>query len=753
MKTLFSAILLSCLLCAGAVPQALQAATRPQQKRSPAKSKKTLAAAEKKKRALAAQRLRRAKRAFVASSDLKPMARQLLENRSRAAYAGVEAYARKHSGSDAGALARLVLGYAHILDREYVKAIAPLKQAKTRAGELDDYVAYFLAQAYGSSGDHANALAILRDFESKYPDSLFARDAAVMYANSLVAQDRAAEAVAVLLAHRNPPRADVELALGRAYLRAGDSGKAVEALRRVYYAMPLSAEAEDAHAALETVAGAPPADFIQRRARANLLVQGRRYREAVTEYRDLLGDAEGQDRPAIQVALGSALHRAGNDKEARDVLESVIAASPDVNCQRLYSLAEIARTAGDEARFTDLVSQLREAGAASPWFEDALLAGGNMYLLKNQYDRAIDFYRELQQRFPAGRYAAYAHWKAAWLTLRQGRAEEAKQALEQHLALYPASTQVPAAIYWRARLAEEGGAPAKARAGYQKLTARFPNYYYADLARARLHGSKAEADPDADPLLQKIVPTQVAASYSTTAPADDLRVQRSLLLRNAGMFDFAAKELQLAASDGGASWAVAETARLYQDAGQYYRALQTLKRAVPTYYSLEMEALPRFYWETLFPRPYWAELKKFAERNQLDPFLVAALIRQESEFNPGAVSRANAIGLMQLLPGTGRTTARELRVRFSMDRLTEPGTNLQLGTAYFRHMLDHFDGRLEYALAAYNAGSDRVEAWLQDGKFRDPEEFVESIPFTETREYVQAILRNASVYRRLYSNP
>jgi soluble lytic murein transglycosylase len=156
----------------------------------------------------------------------------------------------------------------------------------------------------------------------------------------------------------------------------------------------------------------------------------------------------------------------------------------------------------------------------------------------------------------------------------------------------------------------------------------------------------------------------------------------------------------------------------------------------------------------LFPRPYWTDLKKFSAANSLDPFLVASLIRQESEFNPGAVSRADALGLMQLLPGTGKKVARELRVRrFSSDQLLTPNLNLQLGTRYFRTMVNQFGGRVEYALAAYNAGADRVQNWLAQGNFRDPEEFVESIPFTETREYVQAIMRNTAIYKRLYGTP
>jgi soluble lytic murein transglycosylase len=160
--------------------------------------------------------------------------------------------------------------------------------------------------------------------------------------------------------------------------------------------------------------------------------------------------------------------------------------------------------------------------------------------------------------------------------------------------------------------------------------------------------------------------------------------------------------------------------------------------------------MPRAYWEALFPKPYWSDLQRFSSSNDLDPFLVASLIRQESEFNPTAVSHANAVGLMQLLPSVGKSVAKEEKIkRFDAAQLFVPSTNLQLGTKYFRSMVDKF-GAFEYALAAYNAGDNRVQDWLADGKYRDPQEFVESIPFTETREYVQAILRNANMYRQLY---
>jgi soluble lytic murein transglycosylase len=235
-----------------------------------------------------------------------------------------------------------------------------------------------------------------------------------------------------------------------------------------------------------------------------------------------------------------------------------------------------------------------------------------------------------------------------------------------------------------------------------------------------------------------------------------LHVQKAELLGNGGLVDFAVRELQAAAAttaDGG-SWGPAETAQLYDETGHYDQAIELMKHSAPNYFALDIPDLPRKYWEALFPKAYWSDLKRSAAANALDPYLVASLIRQESEFNPNAVSRANAVGLMQLLPKTGKLVAKEVKLqRYNASQLYTPAVNLQLGTRYFRGMVDKFGGSFEYALAAYNAGSDRVDDWLSQGKYRDPQEFVESIPFTETREYVQAILRNASVYKQIYGTP
>src|SRR6202142_3945949 len=188
--------------------------------------------------------------AFVASASLKPMARQLLQDRTPAAYAGVEAFARRHAKEDAGALAWLVVGYAHTLDKDYTRAIDPLNRAKPRAGDLGDYVTLYLGTSYYQTGRLAEAVATLSVFDKSYPDSLLTRDVHVAYANALVADGRAPEAAELLENDRQPLRADLELVLGRAYEVAGQPAKALTIFRNLYFTIPLSWEASESEVEL-----------------------------------------------------------------------------------------------------------------------------------------------------------------------------------------------------------------------------------------------------------------------------------------------------------------------------------------------------------------------------------------------------------------------------------------------------------------------------------------------------------------------
>jgi soluble lytic murein transglycosylase len=706
------------------------------------------------KKKLPPAKVRRMTRAFVASADLKVMARQLVQNRTPAAYNGVEDYARRHATSDAGALAWLAVGYARVQDQQYAQGIVALEKAAPRAGELFDYVRYLEAVCYAGQGNSAKVAELLHNFDVESPESIFQNDVVDIYGSALLAQSRTAEAITYLEAHRTPARASVELALGRSYLRSPHPEKGMEILKHIYFTTPLSNEATEAATLLTANGSSLEGSYTDEKTRADLLAKAGRWNDAVRAYRAVEERTPVSDLGAVEVALAAAL-RHTNAGESRNMLNQLQAVG-EANAQRLYQLGEIARNDNNQSAVLENLERMRQGCATSPWFEQALISAANMYLLEKSFDHAIDLFREAQQRFPAGARASYSHWKAAWLTYRQGRNVDAKRDFENQVAWYPDRPEVPAALYWRARIAEDEHDYSLARVWYTKLGERFRNYYYGYLGRERLAKLPAAAAAVAshqDPVLAQIPEIKVAGpeALELEAPPNQLRAEKSRLLVNAGLNEFAIRELQAEQGGQGARWATLQIARIYSDGGETQRAMQFLKRALPGYYSIDLAGLPRPYWEILFPRVYWSDVQRQAQANELDPYLVASLIRQESEFNPNALSHANAYGLMQLLPQVGKGEAKAAHMKgFSTASLFAPSINIQLGTHYFREMVRQYNGQVEYALAAYNAGSNRVDDWLQSGHYRDVPEFVESIPFTETREYVQAIVRNGRVYERLY---
>jgi soluble lytic murein transglycosylase len=179
-------------------------------------------------------------------------------------------------------------------------------------------------------------------------------------------------------------------------------------------------------------------------------------------------------------------------------------------------------------------------------------------------------------------------------------------------------------------------------------------------------------------------------------------------------------------------------------------AITTMRRAYPQFMTAGGEDLPPDVLRIIFPIDYWPLITQYAKAHDLDPYLLAALMAQESTFTPEIRSAANAYGLMQITPPTGRTLARQLGIRrFTTSMLTQPETNVRMGTKYFKDMVDRFGG-VHYALAGYNAGPHRVVEWLRESPGLPQDEFIDSIPFAETQNYVKRILGTAEDYRRLY---
>jgi len=694
---------------------------------------------------------RRLHSAFVASAQLRPMAQQLVLTRSVAAYGGVAAYAGSHPG-EASAAANLALGHAYLMDRRFGDAETSFHHAAAGSAVLGDYADYLGAQAAVQADRPQDAIPLLQGFAERHPGSLFINQAPVLLANAYLTARDGNGALRVLEPLQSQPigaQADFRLALAKAYQAVGNTSKAAALYRGIYLGDPISPEAAAAKA--QMAAMNTPLTAGERKQHADALFNAKQFSEAAAEYRALQkNDTElGQaDRDALEIYVAVCdlkLKRLG-----RADVDHLPVTGDDSAALRLYLRSELARNEGKMDEQDSLVQQLEKEYPQSRWLEEALYSGGNMYLIKQNQIKATADYLALVQRFPRSTYAPNAHWHAAWLSYRQRNYPEAARLMDEQIVNYPAGSEIPGALYWRGRLYEDIEHDFSQSLNYYKsLNTAYPNSYYALLARQRIQviGNRAAAAPA--PALASVRALD-DPHLTAVLPENDPHLIKARLLANAALNEYIRPEIQLSPTSG--QWGALAEAQIYQSFGEDTRALQAMKRSKIPFFSLRVDDVPLAYWELVFPRPYWSDLKQDAQNNGLDPYLVAALIRQESEFNPGAVSRANAYGLMQLLPSTGKSLARQQGEKhFATSELLDPATNLRLGTLDLRKSIDRYSGQIEYALAAYNAGDVPIRNWIAVNNYKDIPEWVESIPYTETREYVQSILRNREVYKAVYA--
>jgi soluble lytic murein transglycosylase len=541
---------------------------------------------------------------------------------------------------------------------------------------------------------------------------------------------------------------DYLLAEAKALQMAGQTAEASTLFRRIVSTAPLSNEATLAQAQLTQSGQWQALPLDERRHHADTLFNAGRYSPAAEEFRALASDPQLNQAERNSLLISAAACDWKLKRLGREELDRVPDSNDETGAHRLYLLMELARTNNDSTTQQAIVTEMEQRFPESPWLGEALFSSGNMYLLRKEFPSAIAYYSEFARRFPRAEHASAAHWRAAWLNYRIRNYSEASRLIDEQLALFPGGKEVPAALYWRGRLyLDEERQPAMAAAYFSTETRVYRHYYYAAIAQERL-SALGSVTPAKVNMLDNMEPEQIP-TLTEDVPEDDPHLAKARLLANAGLNDYLGQEIH--AAEGSDSWGSLAEARLYASYGEAYRAMRSLKRAIPFYTSAPIEALPLAYWRILFPQDYWPTIKTESERNGLNPYMVASLIRQESEFNPRAISPANAYGLMQLLPSVGRQMAREegLGSHLEAEALLDPTINIRLGTAYLKQTLDKFGGHQEYAFAAYNAGDSRVTDWQASSSFTGLDEFVESIPFTETRDYVQAIIRNEQIYREI----
>ncbi len=683
--------------------------------------------------------------------ELARLATELRSDPSPRNYQRLARFAERYAEGELSAQARFALGLADYEAKRWSPAHSHFAAARS-SRVLSDYATLYLARTQSEQGALEDARKTLDSVS--FGSSLLAEPALALEAELLAKLGRPAEGVALL--ERAPglrERPPLLFALGQAQRAAGNTPVAIETLQLVYYQFPLSAQAEPANALLsqwrqQMKTGFPQPSEALRRTRAELLWAQKAYRGARAAYLDLAAhSAESTRREAmIRAALG--LYLTGGQRGACQEIAALDGSGSKAEAEWRGLRARCA-VLNDDLRAAEAeLAALARTAPTSEWYEAALLAAGDTALVRGDKVLAQRYYQRLITAFPQSSSAAEAHWKLAWQAYR-ARSPESARLMQEHLERFPDSPFLPRALYWSARLAVAAKEDVLAERLLTLLRDYAPRDYTAQ--QGEILAAQIETGPAGD---EDRLPAWVAGlRFEARPPAAEplppvfaFQIEKAAALSRLGLYDLASEGLDAALDRQPHPSLYLAQARVAHAQQKFALATVLLARAYPRYWRYRLEDLPREAWELMYPKLYWEIIQREARKHNLDPYLVAGLIRQESRFENEAVSSAGAVGLMQLMPGTARRLAGH---GVSRGRLYDPETNIRLGTKYLAGLMAQFDGSVERAVAGYNAGGGRVTEWSSESH-ADSAEFVESISITQTREFVHTVLRNYRFYRDLY---
>ena len=660
-----------------------------------------------------------------------------------------------------GALAKLLRARIRFEQNDFVGAAAMLKSdVFHQRTKLADYALWLRGKALQSAGNHNEALNVFGQLIRDHGDSLRAREAKLLWATSAIAAGRAVEVPPMMIEMSEKGDADALLATAKAYEAQGSQNEATNYYRQTYFFGAGTTAAMEAETKLTSLGQSlAPQTAEEQLARADKLAAAKNP-EAVTAYSNLASSFPAAMTTGVQLRRLTLMAATGRMTDAPIAFNAIpVTAKEREDANRQFVLGYAKAKMWPQARAAaDAMKAAFPNGKLVPrTLIDAGLAARDG---RNRTDE-IYYLNAAVAAYPNAVEVAVAQFESAWSQHDSGNFTVSSQMFIEHLARYADkdNSNRGKAGYWAARDSERAGKLVEACAIYDGVIYRYGANWYGHLAMGRMSTLKNNGQCRSTVAPNQTVERAVAnlktiIVVAETAGEKELaRVAKSDELSIIGLFDWSIDELNEAKKTAGNSPKInLALARHHRWKGDNTSALVAMMKSYPDYAQMFPEEMDREAWAFFYPLSDWAHIKNWAQKRGLDPYQVAGLIRQESVFTTRAASPAKAYGLMQLIMPTAVSTARKYGaiVPSSPEALYDPALNIELGTAYMKDQLAKY-GRIEYMSIAYNAGPGRVPQWRATLP-AEMDEFVEEIPFKETKQYVQGIIRNSAQYRRLYDD-
>jgi soluble lytic murein transglycosylase len=645
-----------------------------------------------------------------------------------------------------------VEGYHAYQRRDWPAAIERMQLAAAQVPDLVDYALFYQGLAQRESGDLAGAAATLRRLMAGYPQSILADQAALDFADIelRLARPDLALVAARTVADRTGDFAleqRARLTVAGALEASGDYRGAYAQAQALRERFPNGATDGAARDLAYAILAAHPAvanteTLGYKRNEAEQLLREGRLSAAMERITAALAM---EPPPALRIELVwlQAEASRGSPENQRAALGRYLALAPGGThaAAALNALAHSWWHTDNTEVARQYFSRLVRDFAGGTLAPQALFEIGRTYEDDGDRESARTQYQRLIARYPGSDAATDARFRAPFMLFMLRRYDQASAEFAEGAARADATRQNDMFSYWQARSLEANGEIVQARAIYQRVASSIDSNYYPALAELKVHAGPASfpAALASDP---------VAAGVPSATGLAQFHLLRAVALRQMALRDLEAAELRAVEDNAAGDPALRDFVLAeYAAAGAYYDSI-----AAATRLAARGELNPHVAERMRYPRGYWDLVSPAAERNSLDPYLVLALIHQESLFDPNARSGSDARGLMQLLPTTAERWAPEAGVASAPLDLYDPALSVRIGTVYLRNLTAMFAGDRFKAVAAYNGGEHAAAGWA--AKYPgDDDQWVENIGFHETRDYVKKVIGGLREYRLIYAVP
>ncbi len=632
--------------------------------------------------------------------------------------------------------------------------------------ELADYSDYNVSRCYAAAGKFEEASTHLEDFSKRHPDSRLVERVSFDLAKYYLLAEDGKKGLNTLdhFIERYPNSeyvAEAYFLRGGEFERLGRLAAAYEDYRTIYYKYPTSPFSTQSLGRTVSISGnkdikikATPIRL--QKERVDILFKNRRYDLAIKDIKERVVPAlKGGEKEEMLMLLAKCYILSGQKGEAVELLKRYVQDYPDGRgvAEATYSIGRLYWNMG---RTDDALNYMNLIVTTFDGDEYAGLATyviGRIYERQGGFEKAVEAYRKIITGKNKDTLVESAYWQIGWIFYREGRYKDMAALFQEAVERYPDSSQRNAYLYWTGRGYENIKEKDKAVSSYSAVS-DYPPFYYSSLSRNRLAalGVKRKEKVVKCSDINEGFDDFVSALGEGNPGRERLHLKKALELAALGFKEDARLELELAKPlfRGGEEkmWFLS---LFYERIGFYNKAIVIRNDLFLSKRKNETEAIPTDRLRHLYPLSYWKDIVKYSKKNKVDPFMSISIVRQESKFDRDALSTANARGLMQLIPSTGEKMYKIVYGKeIDPELLFDPEINISLGTFYFSQLVERFDGNIVAAIASYNAGPIPVNRWLEEFRGLPADEFIENIPYPQTKGYLNKVLGNYYSYKRLY---